>query len=331
MDLKGLENALNNGNFKEQVYSSLEGVYQISKVLNQLEILDNFNEHDLKIVETIQTIESKLASYETSEQELKSKINALVTQIEAKKQELEALLNEQLEIARTNEIEKLNEAGNELKTNLITELTQAKNNLALELEKLKASAQNLLNTPRMQGVNLKFLGIYVYGRQSFFKNESDKFIELFEFNSITLENNKSYIVEFSMPYELSTNGIYSESMGEMVLCLKSNNKVYPILNSFYQNKTINLNNSNKIVDTYRCSCIFKTPSEKADYKIAVFARKHKDLWVNVNYTANTEGFETRFLNNAHFANLTTQSIPTTYKNDWVFYKHSQALVYEILQ
>lgn len=76
--------------------------------------------------------------------------------------------------------------------------------------------------------------------------------------------------------------------------------------------------------------VFLTPSDEADYEIAVFARKHKGLWVNVNYTSNTSGFETSFLNNARFANLTTQSIPTTYYNDRVFYKHSQALVYEIL-
>ncbi len=330
MDLVNLENALNNGNFKEQIYQSLEGIYQISKVLNQLEILEHFNEHDVKIIETIQAIKSKLAGYETSEQELKAKIDALVSQIEAKKQELEARLNLELQSARVSETQKLNEAGNELKNNLIAELTNAKNNLALELERLKANTESLLNTPRIQGVNLRFLGIYVYGRQSFFKNESDEFRELFEFASITLKNNKSYIVQFSMPYELTTNGIYSESMGEMVLCLKSNNKVYPILNSFYQNKTANLNN-NKIIAAYRVNSVFKTPSEEADYKIASFARKHKDLWLNVNYTSNTEGFETSFLNNAHFANLTTHSIPQDYNNDWVFYKHSQALVYEILQ
>ncbi|GAA8331075.1 hypothetical protein HpBT203_06680 [Helicobacter pylori] len=89
--------------------------------------------------------------------------------------------------------------------------------------------------------------------------------------------------------------------------------------------------SNKVIGTYRTSCIFETPSEQADYKIAVFARKHKDLWVNVNYTSNTSGFETSFLNNASFRGLTTQSIATTYNNDWVFYKHSQALVYEIVK
>ncbi len=330
MDLKGLENALNNGNFKEQVYQSLDGVYQISKVLNQLDILENFNAHDLKIIETIQAIKSKLAGYETSEQQLKAKIDALVVQIEAKKQELEARLNLELQSARVSETQKLNEAGETLKTNLITELTHAKNNLALELEKLKNSAQNLLNTPRIQGVNLKFLGIYVYGIQSFFKNESDEFRELFEFASITLKNNRSYIVGVSMPYELSTNGIYSESMGEMVLCLKANNKVYPILNSFWQNKTANLSN-NKIISAYSVNSVFKTPSEEADYKIALFARKHKDLWVNVNYTSNTQGFETSFLNSARFANLTTHSIPRDYNNDWVFHKHSQALVYEILE
>ncbi len=141
--------------------------------------------------------------------------------------------------------------------------------------------------------------------------------------------NKSYIVQFSMPYELTTNGIYSESMGEMVLCLKNNSKVFPIANSFYQNKTANLNN-NKIIDSYRVNCVFKTTSEEANYKIAVFARKHKDLWVNVNYTSNTQGFELSFLNNARFLNLTTQSLPIDYNNDWLFYKHSQALVYEIL-
>ncbi|MFP6022450.1 coiled-coil domain-containing protein [Helicobacter pylori] len=331
LDLRNLENALNNGDFKEQVYSSLEGVYQISKVLNQLELLKNFSDHDLEIIAKIQAMKNALAGYETSEQELKAQINALVTSLEAKKQELEALLNAQLQGALTSETQRLNEAGSELKNNLIAELTQAKNNLALELEKLKADAQSLLNTPRMQGVNMKFLGTYVYGRQSFFKNESEEFRELFEFTSIHLQANKSYIVQFSMPYELSTNGLHSISMGEMVLCLKSHSKVYPIINSFYQNKSVNLTTSNKIVDTYRCSCIFKMPSEEADYKIAVFARKHKDLWVNVNYTSNTEGFETSFLNNALFDNLTTQSLPRDYNNDWVFYKHSQALVYEILE
>ncbi|WRA02224.1 hypothetical protein KVM24_02410 [Helicobacter pylori] len=333
MDLRGLENALNNGDFKEQIYSSLDGVYQISKVLNELDLLKNFSDHDLEIIAKIQAMKTALAGYEISEQELKAKINALVNSLEATKQELEARLNSELEIARTNEIQKLNEAGNGLKTNLIAELTEAKNNLALELERLKANTESLLNTPRMQGVNLKFLGTYVYGRQSFFRNESDEFMELFEFASINLQAHKSYIVQFSMPYELSTDGIYSESMGEMVLCLKSHSKVYPIISSFYQNKTANLYN-NKIIDAYRCSCVFKTPEQEADYKIAVFARKHKDLWVNVNYTSNTEGFELSFLNNVRFANLTTlttQSIPTDYNNDWVFYKHSQAIVYEILE
>ncbi len=331
MDLKGLENALNNGDFKEQVFRSLDGVYQISKILNQLDIFKNFSDHDLEIMAKIEAMKNALAGYEMSEQELKAKINALVASLETKKQEVEALLNTQLQIVLTSEIQKLNEAGSALKNNLVAELTQAKNNLALELEKLKANTQNLLNTPRMQGVNLKFVGIYVYGRQSFFKNESDEFRELFEFTNITLQANKSYIVQFSMPYELATNGLYSESMGEMVLCLKANNnKVYPIINSFYQNKTTNLTN-NKIPSAYLVNSPFKTPSEEADYKIAVFARKHKDLWVNVNYTSNTEGFELSFLNNAKFANATTQSIPTDYNNDWVFYKHSQAIVYGILE
>ncbi|MFP5997138.1 coiled-coil domain-containing protein [Helicobacter pylori] len=331
MDLKGLENALNNENFKEQVYSSLEGIYQISKVLNQLELLKNFSDHDLEIIAKIQAMKNALAGYETSEQELKAQINALVNSLEAKKQELEARLNTELQSARVSEIQKLSEAGSELKNNLVAELTQAKDNLALELEKLKANAQSLLNTPRIQGVNIKFIGIYVYGKQSFFKNESDEFKELFELTNIHLNSNKSYIVQFSMPYELSTNGIYSDSMGEMVLCLKANNKVYPIINSFYQNKTANLTPGNKIIDTYRVNSIFLTPNTEADYKIAVFARKHKDLWVNVNYTSNMEGFETSFLNNARFQNLTTQSLPKDYENDRVFYKHSQALVYEMLE
>ncbi|BAW67341.1 coiled-coil domain-containing protein [Helicobacter pylori] len=313
MDLTNLEKALNNGNFKEQVYSSLEGVYQISKVLNQIDLLKNFSDHDLEIIQKIESIKSALAGYEMSEQELKAKINALVGGLEATKQELEARLNMEL----TSEKEKI-----------ITELTQAKNHLAQELEALKTSLKAEL-TPKLQGVT-KFLGIYVYGRQTLFKNESDTFMELFEFANIHLEANKIYIVEFSMPFELITNGLYSESMGEMVLCLKVNNRVYPIINSFYQNKTANLI-GNKIIDTYRATSIFETPSEQADYKIAVFAKKHKDLWVNVNYTANTQGFETSFLNSASFRDLTTQSIPTTYNNDWVFYKHSQALVYEILK
>ncbi|WQX88559.1 apolipoprotein A1/A4/E family protein [Helicobacter pylori] len=330
MDFKSLENALNNGDFKEQVYSSLEGICEISKVLNQIDIFKNFSDHDLEIIEKVQAMKNALAGYETSEQELKAQINALVTRLEAKKQELEARLNTQLQGVLTSETQKLNEAGSEIKNNLINELKEAKNNLALELEKLKTDTQSLFNTPRIQGVNLRFVGICVYGRQSFFKNESDEFRELFEFSNTTLKNNKSYIVQFSMPYELSTNGIYSDSMGEMVLCLKSHSKVYPIINSFYQNKTANLSN-NKIISTYLVNSPFKTPSEEAEYKIALFARKHKDLWINVNYTSNTQGFEVGFLNNAKFANLTTQSLPQDYNNDWVFYKHSQALVYEILE
>ncbi len=318
MDLKGLENALNNGDFKEQVYSSLEGVYQISKVLNEMELFKNFSDHDLEIIEKIQAIKSKLVSYETSEQELKAQINALVASLEAKKQELEARLNMELQSALTNETQKLTQAGSELKTQLIAELTKAKDNLAQALQ------------PQIQGV-LKFLGFCVYGYQSLFTNESDEFMELFEFANIHLQANKSYIVQFSMPYELRTNGIYSESMGEMVLCLKANNKAYPIISSFYQNKSANLNATNKIIEAYRTNCAFKTPEQVADYKIAVFARKHRDLWVNVNYTSNTEGFKPSFLNNAHFHNLTTQSLPSDYNNDRVFYKHSQVIIYEIVK
>ncbi|WP_181235776.1 hypothetical protein [Helicobacter pylori] len=330
MDLRSLENALNSGDFKEQVYRSLEGIYQISNVLNQLE-LENFNQHDLEIVAKIQAIKNTLEGYEISEQELKAKINALVNSLEAKKQELEARLNMELQTVRNNEIQKLNEAGNALKADLVAKLTEVKDNLALGLlEKLKASTQSPLNTPQIQGVT-KFLGFYIYGYQNNFKvNLSDNFNELFEFDT-HLKANKSYLVQFKMPYELSTDGIYSNNMGEMVLCLKANNSVYPIINSFYQNKTANLIHNYKIIDTYSASCVFKTPSEQADYKIGVFARKYKDLWVNVNYTSNTQGFQTNFLNNAHFSNLTTQSLPTDYNNNMVFYKHSQALIYEILE
>lgn len=158
VNLANLENALNNGDFKEQVTKSLEGIYNISKVLNQLEILDNFTEHDLKIVETIQTIKSKLAGYENSEQKLKDKIGALVTQIEAKRQKLEQRLNLELEKTTTSEIQKLNEAGNTLKTNLATMITDV---LILELGKFRTTAKTLINTPRMQGVNMKFVGFYV--------------------------------------------------------------------------------------------------------------------------------------------------------------------------
>ncbi|GAA8041975.1 hypothetical protein HpMS86_09720 [Helicobacter pylori] len=228
-------------------------------------------------------------------------------------------MNTQLQSALTSEKEKLTQAGSELKNNLIVELTtEAKNILAQALK------------PQIQGIT-KFLGIYVYGRQSFFENESEEFKELFEFANINLQASRSYIVQFRMPYELTTKGIYSDSMGEMVLCLKNNSKVYPIINSFYQNKTTDLTYDNKVIDTYKTDCVFKTPSEEANYKIAVFARKYKNLWLNVNYTSNMQGFETSFLNSAHFSNLTTQSLPTDYNNDRVFYKHSKALVYEILE
>ncbi|GHS34355.1 hypothetical protein VN1291_13680 [Helicobacter pylori] len=379
-DLRNLENALNNGDFKEQVYSSLEGIYQISNVLNQLDLLKNFSDYDLKITANIQAMKKALAGYETSEQELKAKIQALANSLEAMKQELEARLNMNMEIQSAGVMQKLNDAGNALKTQLINELKEAKDNLAQELKtniqalvnsleamrqklevhlhraqsvgssemqklndagntlktqltkELKEAKDNLAQElkPQIQGAT-KFLGIHVYGRQILFRNQSDDFMELFDFADMHLQANKNYIVQFSMPYQLNTDGVYSNNMGEMVLCLKANSKVWPIINSFYQNKTTALNRMNEIIGTYRTTSVFKTPSEQADYKIAVFARKHKDLWLNVNYTSNTSGFETSFLNSAKFRNLTTQSIPTTYNNDWVFYKHSQAIVYEIFQ
>ncbi|GAA7298291.1 hypothetical protein ID0562_14450 [Helicobacter pylori] len=373
MDLRNLENALNSGDFKEQVYRSLEGIYQISKVLNELDTFKKFTAYDLEVTKKVQEIKNALAGYETSKQELEAKnnalvnsleakkqeleaknnalvnsleakkqeleakINALVNSLEAKKQELEARLNTQLQSASASEIQNLNEAANELKNNLVAELKkEVKDNLALELEKLKAATQSLLNTPRTQGVNLKFLGIYIYGVKSYFtKNQSDEFSKLFEFANIHLEANKAYIVQFSMPYELTVDGsgAYSDKMGEFVLCLKTDSNVYPIANSFYQNKDVtNFNwQNNKISGVYRVNCAFKTPSEEADYKIAVFARGFNDMLVNFNYTSNEHGFEMSFLNNAHFSNLTTQSLPTDYNNNQVFYKHSQALIYEILE
>ncbi|GHR44779.1 hypothetical protein VN1261_15140 [Helicobacter pylori] len=317
-DLRNLENALNNGDFKEQVYSSLEGIYQISNVLNQLDLLKNFSDYDLKITANIQAMKKALAGYEKSEQELKAKFSALNDSLKAKKQELEARLNMELQSVGSSEMQKLNDAGNTLKTQLTKELKEAKDNLAQELK------------PQIQGAT-KFLGIYIYGRQQKFINQSDDFMELFDFADMHLQANKNYIVQFSMPYQLNTDGVYSNNMGEIVLCLKANSKVWPIINSFYQNKTTALNRMNEIIGTYRTTSVFETPSEQADYKIAVFARKHKDLWLNVNYTSNTSGFETSFLNSAKFKNLTTQSIPTTHNNDRVFYKCSQAIVYEIFQ
>ncbi|GAA7396635.1 hypothetical protein ID0640_14670 [Helicobacter pylori] len=377
MDLRNLENALNNGDFKEQVYRSLEGIYQISKVLNELDIFKNFTEYNLLgITEKIQALQNALAGYETSEQELEAKINALVNSLEAKikalinslgakdqeleakikalvnsleakKQELIARLNIQLQSATTSETQKLNEAGNALKTHLIAELNNEtqklneagnalKTHLIAELTEAKNNLAQALKPQQIQGVNMKFLGVYVYGIQNrFSKNQSDKFSELFEFNNAHLVANKSYIVQFSMPYELNAGGagIYSDKMGEMVLCLKANSNVYPIANSFYQNKNIvNFNwNFNKLSGVYRVNCAFKMPSEEADYKIAVFARWFEELSVNVNDASNTNGFEMSFLNNAHFSNLTTQSLPTDYNNNRVFYKHSQALIYEILE
>ncbi len=516
MDLTNLENALNSSDFKEQVYRSLEGIYQISNILNQLDLLKNFSERDyLEIVKKIQAIKNALEGYEKNEQELKAKIYALVDSLEIKKQEL-ARLNMELQSVGSSETQKLNDAGNALKTQLISELraglqsvgssetqklndagnalktqliselraglqsvgssetqklndagnalktqliselraglqsvgssetqklndagnalktqliselraglqsvgssetqklndagnalktqliselraglqsvgssetqklndagnalktqliselraglqsvgssetqklndagnalkTQLISELRAGLQSVGSSetqklndAGNALKTQlpqalkeQMQGV-IKFLAIYVYGRQVLFINRSNEFMELFEFSSVNLQANKSYIVQFSMPYELSVDSLYSDSMGEVVLCLKANSKAWPIINSFYQNKTSNINNS-KIAGYYSTTSVFTTPSEQADYKIAVFSRKHKDLWVNVNYTPNMQGFETSFLNDAHFRGLTTQSISTTYNNDWVFYKHSQAIVYEIVK
>ncbi len=394
MDLTNLENAL------KQVYRSLEGIYQISKVLNRLDLLKKFSDHD--IVGRIQTIKNALVGYEARGQELKAKINDLMDSLEAKKQELKARLSMELQSAVNSEVKKLNDAGNELKTKPTSELTPAKNNLLADYEareqelkakindlmgslearerELKAKINDLMDsleakkqelearlsmelqsavnsevkklndagnelktkliselTPaknnlaqeseqQIRGVT-KFLGIYVYGAYKLFQNPSDEFMKLFEFSSSHLQANKSYIVEFSMPYILE---IDDTNTGEMVLCLKANSKVWPIVNSFYQNRTIALFSNNKVIEVYRTTCVFETPNEQADYKIAVFSRRHKKLWVNVTYDNNTVSFETSFLNSANFRSFTTQSIAGTYNNNIGHYKRSQAIIYEIL-
>ncbi len=178
--------------------------------------------------------------------------------------------------------------------------------------------------------NMRFVGYYLNGEQKFIHNTSANFSEIFELKNNTLgflENDKTYSLFFSMPYELKAR--YNDfNQGEFILGVKTSNAVYPILSSFWQVKSDLIFNNHR-TDTYSVNCVFKTPEQGDNLKLAVFGRQLDNLWVNPNYSP-SQGLGANHILNARFNNLETKAIPEAFNNDNVFYKKIYCVVYEIL-
>ncbi len=178
--------------------------------------------------------------------------------------------------------------------------------------------------------NMRFVGHYLNGEQKFIHNTSANFSEIFELKNNTLgylENDKTYSLFFSMPYELRAR--YNEfNQGEFILGVNTSNAVYPILNSFWQVKSGLVFNDHR-TDTYSVNCVFKTPESGENLKLAVFGRHLDNLWINPNYSP-SQGLGADYILNANFNNLEVKAIPGAFSNDNVFYKKIYCVVYEIL-
>ncbi len=178
--------------------------------------------------------------------------------------------------------------------------------------------------------NMCFVGYYLNGEQKFIHNTSANFSEIFELKNNTLgclENDKTYSVFFSMPYELQAH--YNEfNQGEFILGVKTSNAVHPILSSFWQVKSGLVFNGHR-TDTYSVNCVFKTPESGENLKLAVFGRQLNNLWTNPNYSP-SQGLGANYILNANFNNLEVKAIPGAFSNDNVFYKKIYCVVYEIL-
>ncbi len=178
--------------------------------------------------------------------------------------------------------------------------------------------------------NMRFVGHYLNGEQKFIHNTSANFSEIFELKNNTLgylENDKTYSLFFSMPYELQAR--YNEfNQGEFILCVKSLNAVHPILSSFWQVKSDLVFNNHR-TDTYSVNCVFKTPESGENLKLALFGRQLNNLWTNPNYSP-SQGLGEDYILNANFNNLEVKAIPGAFSNDNVFYKKIYCVVYEIL-
>ncbi len=178
--------------------------------------------------------------------------------------------------------------------------------------------------------NMRFVGYYLNGEQKFIHNTSANFSEIFELKNNTLgylENDKTYSVFFSMPYELQAryNGF---NQGEFILGVKTSNAVHPILSSFWQVKSGLVFNDHR-TDTYSVNCVFKTPESGENLKLSVFGRQLNNLWTNPNYSP-SQGLGANYILNANFNNLEVKAIPGAFSNDNVFYKKIYCVVYEIL-
>ncbi len=178
--------------------------------------------------------------------------------------------------------------------------------------------------------NMRFVGHYLNGEQKFIHNTSANFSEIFELKNNTLgflENDKTYSLFFSMPYELQAR--HNEfNQGEFILGVKSSNAVHPILNSFWQVKSGLVFNNHR-TDIYSVNCVFKTPESGENLKLAVFGRQLNNLWTNPNYSP-SQGLGADYILNANFNNLEVKAIPSAFSNDNVFYKKVYCVVYEIL-
>ncbi|WP_120938062.1 hypothetical protein [Helicobacter pylori] len=239
---------------------------------------------------------------------------------------MENLLNTDLALNETQRKALIKNMQNALNRNDFKEQVYLSLEGVMEILKALNAWNNGLNYS-----NMRFVGYYLNGAQKFIHNTSANFSEIFELKNNTmgfLENDKTYSLFFSMPYELQAR--YNEfNQGEFILGVKSSNAVHPILSSFWQVKS-DLTINNRRTDTYSVNCIFKTPESGKNLKLAVFGRQLNNLWTNPNYSP-SQGLGAGYILNANFNGLEVKATPGAFVNDNVFYKKIYCVVYEILK
>ncbi|WP_104761451.1 hypothetical protein [Helicobacter cetorum] len=277
--------------------------------------------------------QNKQESISAIEQDKQGALNALNA--------LKAESLENLAQTKSQSLESLENAKNQglnalesIKTNAETIANNA-NVISLESKELATNALNqansndrLLKTPRLVGVNIKFIGVFLYGVQELHRNKTRNFNEIFTFDSLSLESAKSYVISFNLPYQVGVSSPSESNMGEFILGLKSDSVVYPILSSF-QNLKSNLVFSNKRTDNYFVRTAFKTPNAP-NLKLALFGRDFRDLWTNVSFTGSIDGLGASYVNNSVFNQLQVRAIATDYNNNNAYNKSTHCVVYEIL-
>ncbi|WP_104714311.1 hypothetical protein [Helicobacter cetorum] len=296
-----------------------------------LENLENSKNSALSALNS--TKNSTLSELNTLKQEItqnkQDAINAITHDKQDSLSALNALKVESLEnLAQTQSqgLERLEQT----KTQALNALESIKTNAeTIANNALEIANNNARSLSALEGVNMKFIGVFINGEQKLYVNKTNNFNEIFAFNDLTLKSDTSYYLSFLLPYQVSVSSQYENNMGEFILGLKSDNIVYPILSSFQSAKSTLVFNNTRI-DNYFVRVAFKTPANANHLTLGFFARQVNSLWINVNFTGNTDGLGDNYVNHSVFNAFQVRAIAPDYNNNNAYNKSTHCVVYEIL-